>query len=173
MSNPPPARRMSIGFACLVALCAVLPPPVEAAFPVALQDPVSGKSIQLQPGEGVLHVVFFGTWCPPCVEELEQLAELEARWEARGYRLVIIAVQNRHDRERLNRFVERHDPPGRLLFDSTGAVEKKLRGSRLPTHIVFDAQGGELARSSALDAELEQAVERKLRPRRGGGEPRP
>ena len=173
MSNPPPARRSSSLVACLVALCAALPSAAETDFPIALHDPVSGQSIHVRPGNGVLHVVFFGTWCPPCVDELESLAELEARWESRGYRLVIIAVQNRHDVERLSRFVERHGPPGRLLFDSTGAVEKMLRGDRLPTHIVFAADGSELARSSALDAELEQAIEQTLRPRRAGGEPQP
>ena len=44
----------------------------------------------------VLHLVFFATWCPPCVQELERLADLEERWGNRGYRLVLVAVRNRH-----------------------------------------------------------------------------
>ncbi len=56
-----------------------------------LTDPVTGKPVVIQPGKGALHIVFFATWCPTCMEELPRLGEIEARWGTQGYRLVLVA----------------------------------------------------------------------------------
>jgi peroxiredoxin len=126
---------------------------------LALEDPLSGERVELTSGAPALHIVFFATWCPPCVEELERLAELEARWEERGYSLVLIAVKTRHTPERLARFAADHRPPGRLLFDADGSASKALGGDQLPTHYLFDAAGKEVHRAAALDDGLVDALE--------------
>ena len=47
--------------------------PVRAAgLPVELIDPRLDRAVELQAGDAALHVVFFATWCPPCVDELER-----------------------------------------------------------------------------------------------------
>jgi thiol-disulfide isomerase/thioredoxin len=135
-----------------------------------LVDPVSGKSVAMPLGSKATHLVFFATWCPGCVEELPDLAELEANWSGRGYRLVIVAVKTRHDAGRLAGFIGDERPPGKLLFDAEGDVEKQYRASRLPTHVILDAHGKEVARATDLTPALESAVQQLLDPRGG---PRP
>jgi peroxiredoxin len=143
-----------------------------AGLPLSLDDPLSGEKTELQAGAPALHIVFFATWCPPCLEELQRLAETEARWEERGYRLVLVAVKTRHTPERLARFVADNQPPGELLFDSDGRAARALGGERLPTHFLFDVAGKEVHRAASLDDgvidaldnlmwELERAPERE------------
>jgi thiol-disulfide isomerase/thioredoxin len=144
--------------AILLALFLLSAFPLEAGLPVTLTDPATGAEVRIEPGAAALHVVFFATWCLPCVEELDALAELEARWESRGYRLVLVAVENRHTRERLVRFAAEDEPPGRLLFDSDGSADSNLRVSELPTHLLFDAEGREKLRAANYDGDVAAAV---------------
>jgi len=134
----------------------------QAALPVELIDPASGASVKIESGARALHVVFFATWCPPCVEELDALAELEARWSDRGYRVLLVAVAGRQTRSKLIEFSKGRRLPGRLLFDADSAAERALGSDGVPTHLVFDSTGRELLRSSSLDSKLEQELERML-----------
>jgi thiol-disulfide isomerase/thioredoxin len=136
-------------------LLAWLGAPVSAA---RLEDPRTGKVEKVGPGAEALHLVFFATWCPDCVEELDALRDLEARWGARGYELVIVAVRNRQSADRLSEFLEENAPPGRLLYDVKGEAASEWKASKLPTHVVLDAGGAEAARSSELDGSIEEAL---------------
>ena len=164
---------MNIRRLCVALLLAAAALGAQAAgLPLSLDDPLSGEKVELQVGAPALHVVFFATWCPPCVEELQRLAEIQARWEERGYRLVLVAVKTRHTPERLVRFAADNRPPGELLFDSDGRAARALGGEQLPTHFLFDAAGKEVHRAASLDDgvvdaldnlmwELERAPERE------------
>ncbi|MDH3626580.1 MAG: TlpA family protein disulfide reductase [Acidobacteriota bacterium] len=125
----------------------------EDGVSISLPDPVTGKTQEIRHGSAALHVVFFATWCPHCVDELDALSDLHARWQERGYRLVVIAVQDRHDMERLKQFADRENVPGRLVFDEEGVASTRLSADDLPTHIVFDADGKEIHRSTRLSDE--------------------
>lgn len=142
------------------------------ASAVKLEEPRTGQTVVVEPGAPALHVVFFATWCSTCVDELPSLADLEARWKGQGYELVLIAVRTRHDVERLKEFATEERPPGRLLFDTDGHAEAAWKASRLPTHVVFDATGREVARSSRLNEEIRSTVADLLDTRRGQGRPR-
>lgn len=152
-----------LGAALLLALGAVTA--ASAGDPVSLDlvDPVSGSVVTLTPGAPLLHLVLFATWCPPCVEELDALAELEARWESSGYSLVLVAVQKRHSEERLTRFSAERNPPGRLLHDSAGKAPEALAGEGLPTHVLIDADGTVILRAAALDDGVVDAVNKQMR----------
>lgn len=121
----------------VLAVAASLAVPGPTAIDVA-----TGAQARIEaPRQGLLHVVAFATWCPPCVDELPALADLEARFAPRGYELVLVAVPSRQSLERLRRFREVEKLPGRLLFDSEGTVEAALGVERIPTHLWIDASG--------------------------------
>jgi thiol-disulfide isomerase/thioredoxin len=147
--------------AALAVLALAAPPAWAGAIDLQLVDPIDGKSVRVQSGSPLLHVVFFAVWCPPCVDELRELAEIDARWEQNGYRLVLVAVPERQSADRLQRFVQDREPPGELLLDSDGSVRSALRGAHLPMHLLFDATGRELLRSDSLDG-VEAEIERLL-----------
>lgn len=145
-------------------------PSAVVRLPVNLADPVNGGMVELKAESPVLHVVFLATWCPPCVEELPRLVELEDRWKGRGYRLMVVAVATRQTPERIDAFRREREVPGRLLFDADGRLERDWQAAQLPTHVLLDAEGREVLRKGKLDAEFEAAVERSLVRR---GAPRP
>ncbi|HXV76194.1 MAG TPA: TlpA disulfide reductase family protein [Candidatus Polarisedimenticolaceae bacterium] len=147
------------GFALALAL-------VPAAVAAGAGDPfgqtlvrtADGRSVELAPGAPALHVVFLATWCPPCLDEFEALAELEARWGERGYRLVLVPVKTRHTIERLREFDEERRLPGELLFDSQGAAQTAAGATELPTHLLYDASGKQVLRSGAFADGVAAAV---------------
>jgi thiol-disulfide isomerase/thioredoxin len=169
-------RRRVLHLSLISALLLAVSAPIAAApsapvrLPAGLVDPESGGSVTLEAGSPALHVVFFATWCPPCVEELPRLVELENRWKGRGYRLVLVAVATRQKAERLGAFKKEREVPGQLLFDVDGRLEREWQAAQLPTHLLLNAEGHEVLRKGALDAEFEAAVERSL-VRRGAARP--
>lgn len=128
-----------------------------------LQDPLTDDEVRVDANAPVLHLVFFAIWCPPCQDELRALGDLDARWSERGYRLVLVGVQNRQTAERLARFVSDNQVPGELLYDADGSVQAELDAGQLPTHILFDASGREILRAGGLDEGVASAVEAALK----------
>jgi thiol-disulfide isomerase/thioredoxin len=153
--------------AALVLLALVAATAASAGDPIALDlvDPASGARVAVTPGAPLLHLVLFATWCPPCVDELEALAALEARWGHRGYSLVLVAVQKRHTADRLVRFSAEQSPPGRLLLDADGKAPQLLAAEGLPTHVLFDAEGNVVLRAAALEDGIAETVDRLMRER--------
>lgn len=147
----------------VITLLAALPAFAAAdhPLPVHLQNPARQADVFLGPGDRVLHVVFFATWCQPCLEEFPRLAELEERWKATGYRLVLIAVPTRQTAERLAGFVRDHRSPGEVLWDRTGEASVAFGVERIPAHFLLDVGGRVVDRASSLDA-LSDAVQRRV-----------
>lgn len=169
-----PAARSVLLCASLLLLGSPAPPVVAAGgdLSLTLVHPERKSEVLLQPGAEVLHVVFFATWCPPCVEELNRLADLDARWEERGYRLVVVAVRARHTPERLARFAAQHRPPGELYLDASGQAARALGAESVPTHVLLDATGRLIHRADALDDGVVEALEQHMRRHERGREQR-
>jgi thiol-disulfide isomerase/thioredoxin len=152
--------RVVVPVVLLIALVATGPAAVGAEI-ASLADPVSGEEVTVRSG-GLLHLVFFATWCPPCLEEFPGLADLEARWQDDGYDLVLVAVPTRQTTERLRELIASRRPPGRVLFDATGTVTADLMVRDVPTHILLDAEGREIARAGALEDGVVQRIRETL-----------
>lgn len=146
----------------LLAAVTALPAQTRVELPLTASDPVRGTTVSV-PGARPLHVVFFASWCPPCVAELGPLAELEARWSDRGYRLVIVGVNTRQTAERLGRMASERQPPGTLLFDADGTLQKAFGVTDLPLHVLVGRDGTVRYRAAGVDDRLRAEVERLAR----------
>ena len=144
----------------------------RSPLPLVLERPTDGTAATIDAGPVALHVVFFATWCSPCVDEFRALAELESRWAARGYRLVLVAVPSRQTRERLATFVAESRPPGEVLFDAQGAAQRAFAVDHLPTHLVIDRNGTIVERGGSIAEGVGAAVERLVTRRIGDEDPR-
>jgi len=111
------------------------------------RPPVSFSSLK---GKVVL-LNFWATWCPPCVQELPSMDELNRRFKAKPFMVVGISVDERWNDvdaffEKLNRppsFLIAHDPerkitlgmfgvekyPESFLIDKKSVVRAHYRGS--------------------------------------------
>lgn len=134
----------------LIAVLAVATTVVWAA-PLAGIDPASGEGRTVAVDGPLTHVVFFATWCPPCLAEFDALRDLEARWKPDGYRLVLVAINQRETEPRIARFITDEQPPGQVLFDRGGTLQARFGLKTVPGHILLGASGQELSRASSLD----------------------
>jgi thiol-disulfide isomerase/thioredoxin len=137
-------------------------------LPLQLTDPVKGTQVAVKGGARLTHLVFFATWCPPCLAEMARLQELEATWGRQGYRLVLVAVQTRQSPERLRSFVEGESPPGQVLLDADGAVQRAAGVADLPAHLLLAPDGTIVFRAGALADGVVPEVEKRLGVRRRG-----
>jgi thiol-disulfide isomerase/thioredoxin len=161
--------RAAAALALGVALTSQAAAPATALhFPIQLSDPVKGMMVPVKAGTRLTHLVFFATWCPPCLAEMARLQELEATWGRQGYRLVLVAVQTRQTPERLRAFVEGESPPGQVLLDTDGAVQHAAGVEDLPAHLLLAPDGTIVFRAGALADGVIPEVEKRLGVRRRG-----
>jgi thiol-disulfide isomerase/thioredoxin len=158
------AVALIVAFAILVPVAAA--DRTSVTFPIKVTDPVTENKVNLKPEGALLHLVFLATWCPPCMAEMSDLAEIEARWGGSDYRLVLIAVPTRQSPERLREFLLTDDPPGKLFLDHANAGLRASGTSDIPAHVLVAADGRVIHRAESLDAGVEQAIEAFMEARR-------
>jgi len=135
---------------------------VRAAFPgggspalhVSFLDK-SGKPHTLAEFKGKPVIVnFWATWCPSCVQEMDSMNAFAKKFAAKGGRLVAISEDNGGSLT-VQGFYTRHGYNNLPVYlDNNGALSSAFAASGLPTSILIDARGNEVARfSGAIDWE--------------------
>ena len=142
-----------------ILLLLLLGTALHAAAPLQGVDVAAGGGTASIPlGSGVTHVVFLASWCPPCLEELPTLRELEARYGAEGYQLVIIAVGRRQTLARVQKLQRDRELPGKVIFDIDGALERRFSVTDLPHHLLLGSDGGVLWTGDSPGASMQQRL---------------
>jgi cytochrome c biogenesis protein CcmG/thiol:disulfide interchange protein DsbE len=154
---------MALALCAIPAVAAEPPASIPTAPALTAIDPGTGVAVAIDPSQGPMQVVFFASWCRPCLADIPKLADLEDRWKPDGFRLFLVAVQTRQTPDRLRELVAHETLPGRLLFDATGSVANAFGAATLPTYALVDRRGRIVARSGVLDSAFSTAVERLVR----------
>ncbi len=90
-------------------------------------------------------VVFWATWCRPCVDEFPRIIAL-ARQHPR-ISFLAVSIDDGDDREAVTRFVERQQPPFPVYVKGAGPDEAFINGvdrewsGVVPCFMIFDAKG--------------------------------
>jgi thiol-disulfide isomerase/thioredoxin len=114
------------------------------AFSFTDQD---GKPLALDAFRGKVVVIdYWATWCPPCRAEFPMLDRLQASLGPRGLAVVPISL-DRGGRQAVDAFYRQlHIASLGEYLDPTNASSRALGLSGLPTALVIDRQGREVAR---------------------------
>ncbi|MBF0272121.1 MAG: TlpA family protein disulfide reductase [Magnetococcales bacterium] len=131
--------------------------------PLATTD---GKTMRLSDLKGkVVLINFWATWCPPCLEEIPALVQLQTQYADRGLVVVGIDYMEKADAKRLNQFIDEQGinyPVVMGELKTLQGVAKILGGVfALPVTKVLD-RSGKVAAShiGGLDlAEMKKLVE--------------
>ena len=138
-------------------------------------DPLTGLGIvgalpyvqpEAPPGLGpgkVVVVEFWATWCPPCVESVPHLVELDERERERG--LVVVGVhapRGAGERERIESFLTTHGVQYAIALDRDGKASSAYAVSGIPKAFVYGRDGVLAWEGHPLEPAFEQAVERAL-----------
>jgi len=141
-----------VGLALLLALSGCYsgtrPPRIGANAPdFTLTD--SDRTVQLSQLRGqVVLLNFWATWCPPCVEEMPSLVQMQNRMKGKG--ITVVAVSIDVDEKAYHQFVKEHgvnlltvrDPdqktpnlygthgwPETYVIDRNGVIRRKFIGA--------------------------------------------
>ena len=139
-------------FACLVCFSANATS--IGAFEHA--SPLKLKNIDFTGGDGYIHSLneyrgkvvllnFWATWCVPCVKEMPALAELQKNMEGRDFVVLPISVDYKGI-EVVKSFYKNYGVDLPAYIDSKGKSFRKFELKALPTTIIVDKSGDEVAR---------------------------
>lgn len=114
--------------------------PLDAEPPMFTLPDLADNQVSLEEvlQEKPVLLVFWATWCPPCVAEIPHLNKINVE---HGNDLAVIAVNLREDREQVSAFAARRNIGYTVLLDSDGEVARKYAVNAVPTLIVIGRDG--------------------------------
>ena len=121
-----------------------------AAEPVTLEmaDAAKLTAIRENKDSGKIRMInAWGTWCPACVTEFDELVEHNLRFRNRGFEMVTIAIEDPADEAKVKDFLtQRHASMKNYIFATTDrdglstAFDPKWRGMA-PYTLIVDEKG--------------------------------
>ena len=106
---------------------------------LSLQD-LNGHTHKLKNYKGeVVLINFWGSWCPPCVEELPSLQRLENKLKYLGF--TVLAVNVNQTRTSVSRFLKGLQIDLTVLMDTSVKAAKAWGVDYYPTSFMVDKKG--------------------------------
>jgi len=137
--------------------------PGDVAFDFTLKD-LDGKSHRLKDLRGrVVHVVFWATWCMPCLEEMPDLKQAYNRYHQRGFDILGVVVPMSQTPEGVRAFVERQEVRYPILWDDGMALMTRYNVDSIPRNFVIDREGIIRYAGVALPERYEELIEHSLK----------
>lgn len=180
-------HRVAVFFAvCIISFgCRPAAAPVSVGNKPVSVNGVPAKDAQLQPTKPVTEMSwtgfegnvaklkdlngkvvildFWATYCPPCIEEIPHLMELQAKYGAENLHIVGLHVGGEEDRPKVPEFVERLKITYPLAYPED-ALTAYIFGQQtaIPQTAIFDRKGRMVKKIAGFDAtikaELDEAV---------------
>ena len=115
------------------------PPRIGSAAPdFTVQD--AERSVKLSDFHGQIVVLnFWATWCPPCVEEMPSLVEMQRRMKAKG--ITVLAVSVDVDQGAYNQFVKEHNVNLLTVRDAAQKSNALYGTFKFPETYIIDRNG--------------------------------
>ena len=155
------------GAALVAALASAAPAAAQEGITVGSKAPavviadLDGKPVDLAQyiGRRAYLLEFWATWCGVC-EEL--LPKVKAAYAAHGSKVEFFGVNVtvNQTKERVKRYLERHDPPFRTLYDEQGVAARAYDVPITSYIVIVDAQGKVAYTGTGADQDIDAALRR-------------
>ena len=159
--SPPPARRgrtvlftaLGVGavLAILVAVFALAKggqhdtaatPLLDQPAPAVQADTIDGQPFDLSQRKGSWVVLnFFGTWCPPCVQEHPELLRFETAQSQQPDGAELVTIVNNDSVANVKQFFADHGGNWPVLQDPNGEIYVSFGVSKVPETWIIDPNG--------------------------------
>ena len=115
---------------------------VGADAPAVTVQDLEGKSFDLGQyiGKKPVFLEFWATWCELCEELLPHVRAAKAKYGDR-VEFIGINVTVNQTRDRVRRYLEKHKPPFRTLYDEEGTSTRAYQAPATSYVVIVDALG--------------------------------
>jgi thiol-disulfide isomerase/thioredoxin len=124
-----------------------------AGAPVDLGDVIGKKPVLFE---------FWATWCPLC-RALEPRIEAVKKQYGDGLEVVFVAVAVNQTKRSIQRHLDGHPMPGRMLWDTDGRAVRALKAPSTSYIVVLDAEGRVAYTGVGDDQDVGAAVAKVMR----------
>ncbi len=106
-----------------------------------LRDVVTGDKIDSKNFTGkTLLVTFFATWCPPCIQEIPDLIELQQKYEKKGFSVIALSVDESGPKT-VKRLVEKRSINYPVLMADKSTARSFGGVVGIPTSFLINSNG--------------------------------
>lgn len=124
------------------------------------------KPMHLSDFKGQVVVLnLWATWCAPCRTEMPTLANLQAQYAGKGLKVIPLSGDNEDKMDDVKSFIDVQEPLEVYIDPTLIGKSQKLEIQGLPSTLIFDKQGREVARldgQAAWDSPESKALMDKL-----------
>lgn len=115
---------------------------VGAEAPAVTVRDLDGKSVDLGDyiGKKPVFLEFWATWCELCEELLPQVRAAKATYGDR-VEFIGVNVAVNQTRDRVRRYLEKHQPPFRTLYDEEGTSTRAYQAPATSYVVIVDRSG--------------------------------
>jgi peroxiredoxin len=159
-----------IGLLALILMVAATPGPllsqdegvrVGSLAPAVTVPDLDGRGVDLGRylGRQPVFLEFWATWCPICEDLLPRIRAARTRY---GSRVAFIGVNVavNQTRERVRRYVARHQVPFDVVYDVDGVSTRAFDAPQTSYIVIIDAQGRVAYTGVGAEQKFEEALAR-------------
>ncbi len=111
---------------------------------VSIKD-MDGKTVDISKlsnnGKPII-ISFWATWCKPCKEELNAMAELYDDWvDETGVKLVAVSIDDARSTGRVEPYVNQQAWDYMVLLDPNGDLKRAMNVNNVPHTFLLDGNG--------------------------------
>lgn len=101
-------------------------------------DPATFRALLAELQGTPVVVNIWGSWCPPCIAEAPDLAQVAGEFQGR---VQFVGIDILDQRQAAREFIQRFDWQYPSVFDPTGAIRDGLGYVGQPVTLIYDRQG--------------------------------
>jgi peroxiredoxin len=121
-------------------------------------------------GKRVVHVVFWATWCVPCLQEVPTLRTVRDKYHDRGLEILAIVVNLSQTKDGVKAVARDLKVNYPILWDGEGQVQDSYRVAFIPQNFLIGKDGVIRYAGTALPSDYETLLDSLLKE---DGAPRP
>jgi len=121
------------------------------------------KDYLKQPGNRVLILAFFATWCKPCEEDLKYFQRVLDQYRDQGLRVLCVFTERISRKEAAKKFMEKIDVKLPVLLDKNRIISSRYKVTGLPCNLLIDREGFLRFRCLGCSEEVKRKFEENLK----------